>query len=83
MDTAIFDFLQGNMDRHHYETFKDFSNNTFILHLDNGNHDIIDDNDDDDGEDYDDEDDDDDDDDVKIDAFIHENWMSQNEPKFS
>ena len=36
MDTAIFDFLQGNMDRHHYETLKDFSNNTFILHLDNG-----------------------------------------------
>ncbi|VDH90012.1 Hypothetical predicted protein [Mytilus galloprovincialis] len=24
------------MDRHHYETIKDFGNNTFHLHLDNG-----------------------------------------------
>lgn len=22
MDMAVFDFLTGNMDRHHYETFK-------------------------------------------------------------
>lgn len=26
----------GNLDRHHYETFKDFGNDTFLLHLDNG-----------------------------------------------
>ncbi|KAK2817387.1 hypothetical protein Q5P01_025578 [Channa striata] len=25
-----------NMDRHHYETFEKFGNNTFLLHLDNG-----------------------------------------------
>ncbi|KAM9780467.1 uncharacterized protein ACB057_016552 [Neosynchiropus ocellatus] len=27
---------QGNMDRHHYETFEGFGNETFLLHLDNG-----------------------------------------------
>lgn len=26
----------GNQDRHHYETFEKFGNNTFLLHLDNG-----------------------------------------------
>ncbi|KAK5608279.1 hypothetical protein CRENBAI_001569 [Crenichthys baileyi] len=26
----------SNMDRHHYETFEKFGNNTFLLHLDNG-----------------------------------------------
>lgn len=36
MDMAILDFLIGNMDRHHYETFKVFGNNTFPLHLDHG-----------------------------------------------
>ncbi|XP_041363679.1 extracellular serine/threonine protein kinase FAM20C-like [Gigantopelta aegis] len=36
MDLAVFDFLQGNLDRHHYETFVDFGNDTFLLHLDNG-----------------------------------------------
>ena len=36
MDMAVFDFLMGNMDRHHYETFKAFGNNTFPLHLDHG-----------------------------------------------
>uniref|UniRef100_A0A3Q3GKX6 FAM20 C-terminal domain-containing protein n=1 Tax=Labrus bergylta TaxID=56723 RepID=A0A3Q3GKX6_9LABR len=25
-----------NMDRHHYETFEEFGNDTFLLHLDNG-----------------------------------------------
>ena len=36
MDMAILDFLMGNMDRHHYETFKVFGNDTFPLHLDHG-----------------------------------------------
>ncbi|XP_061702101.1 extracellular serine/threonine protein kinase FAM20C [Syngnathoides biaculeatus] len=36
MDMSIFDFLTGNMDRHHYETFEKFGNDTFIIHLDNG-----------------------------------------------
>ena len=36
IDMHIFDFLTGNMDRHHYETFHDFGNDTFLLHYDNG-----------------------------------------------
>ena len=36
MDLAILDFLMGNMDRHHYETFKTFGNDTFPIHLDHG-----------------------------------------------
>lgn len=36
MDMSVFDFLTGNMDRHHYETFKAFGNDTFTLHLDHG-----------------------------------------------
>ena len=36
MDLSIFDFLMGNMDRHHYETFKLFGNDTFPIHLDHG-----------------------------------------------
>ncbi|OWR45171.1 hypothetical protein KGM_205913 [Danaus plexippus plexippus] len=36
IDMSIFDFLTGNMDRHHYETFKMFGNETFTLHLDQG-----------------------------------------------
>ncbi|WAQ96577.1 FA20C-like protein [Mya arenaria] len=36
IDMHVFDFLTGNMDRHHYETFTDFGNETFLLHLDNG-----------------------------------------------
>ncbi|XP_045476439.1 extracellular serine/threonine protein CG31145 [Harmonia axyridis] len=36
MDMAVFDFLMGNMDRHHYETFKIFGNDTFPIHLDHG-----------------------------------------------
>lgn len=28
--------LLGNMDRHHYETFEEFGNETFLLHLDHG-----------------------------------------------
>ena len=36
IDLAVFDFLTGNMDRHHYETFAIFGNATFPLHLDQG-----------------------------------------------
>lgn len=36
MDMAVFDFLIGNMDRHHYETFLSFGNNSSPLHLDHG-----------------------------------------------
>ncbi|XP_051240493.1 extracellular serine/threonine protein kinase FAM20C-like [Dicentrarchus labrax] len=36
IDMVILDFLMSNMDRHHYETFEKFGNNTFLLHLDNG-----------------------------------------------
>ncbi|KAL1005701.1 hypothetical protein UPYG_G00062570 [Umbra pygmaea] len=36
IDMTILDFLMSNMDRHHYETFEKFGNNTFLLHLDNG-----------------------------------------------
>ncbi|XP_037787764.1 extracellular serine/threonine protein CG31145-like [Penaeus monodon] len=36
MDMSILDFLIGNMDRHHYETFKVFGNRTAPIHLDNG-----------------------------------------------
>ncbi|XP_030045934.1 extracellular serine/threonine protein kinase FAM20C-like [Microcaecilia unicolor] len=36
IDMSILDFLMGNLDRHHYETFETFQNDTFLLHLDNG-----------------------------------------------
>lgn len=36
MDMSVFDFLIGNMDRHHYETFLSFGNNSSPLHLDHG-----------------------------------------------
>jgi hypothetical protein len=36
IEMHIFDFVMGNMDRHHYETYKYFGNNTFQLHYDNG-----------------------------------------------
>ncbi|XP_042861833.1 extracellular serine/threonine protein CG31145-like, partial [Penaeus japonicus] len=36
MDMSILDFLMGNMDRHHYETFKMFGNNSSPIHLDHG-----------------------------------------------
>ncbi|KAK7919798.1 hypothetical protein WMY93_011082 [Mugilogobius chulae] len=35
IDMAIFDFLIGNMDRHHYEIFTKFGDEGFPLHLDN------------------------------------------------
>ncbi|KAM9426002.1 pseudokinase FAM20A [Pholidichthys leucotaenia] len=35
IDMAIFDFLMGNMDRHHYEIFTKFGDEGFLLHLDN------------------------------------------------
>ncbi|OQR69734.1 dentin matrix protein 4-like, partial [Tropilaelaps mercedesae] len=46
-DMAVLDFLTGNMDRHHYETFKLFGNESAPVHLDHGrgfgktNHDEI------------------------------------------
>ncbi|XP_064631803.1 extracellular serine/threonine protein kinase FAM20C-like isoform X1 [Lineus longissimus] len=36
IDLAVFDFLTGNMDRHHYETFQAFGNETFLIHFDQG-----------------------------------------------
>ncbi|CAG7728587.1 unnamed protein product [Allacma fusca] len=36
IDMSILDFLIGNMDRHHYETFKMFGNYSFLVHLDHG-----------------------------------------------
>lgn len=35
IDMSIFDFLTGNMDRHHYEIFTRFGDEGFLLHLDN------------------------------------------------
>uniref|UniRef100_A0AAY4ACM9 FAM20 C-terminal domain-containing protein n=1 Tax=Denticeps clupeoides TaxID=299321 RepID=A0AAY4ACM9_9TELE len=35
IDMAIFDFLMGNMDRHHYEIFTKFGDAGFLLHFDN------------------------------------------------
>ncbi|ESP03996.1 hypothetical protein LOTGIDRAFT_156599 [Lottia gigantea] len=36
MDLTVFDFIIGNMDRHHYETFIEFGNDTFPIHMDHG-----------------------------------------------
>jgi len=36
MDLSVYDFLMGNMDRHHYETFLIFGNNSFPIHIDHG-----------------------------------------------
>ncbi|KAG8189856.1 hypothetical protein JTE90_023363, partial [Oedothorax gibbosus] len=36
MDLAIFDFLTGNMDRHHYDEFTTFGNDSSIIHWDHG-----------------------------------------------
>ncbi|XP_061561869.1 LOW QUALITY PROTEIN: pseudokinase FAM20A [Phycodurus eques] len=35
IDMSVFDFLMGNMDRHHYEIFTKFGDEGFLLHLDN------------------------------------------------
>ncbi|XP_005992213.1 pseudokinase FAM20A [Latimeria chalumnae] len=35
IDMSIFDFLTGNMDRHHYEIFTKFGNDGILIHLDN------------------------------------------------
>ncbi|XP_061564944.1 pseudokinase FAM20A [Cololabis saira] len=35
IDMTIFDFLIGNMDRHHYEIFTKFGDEGLLLHLDN------------------------------------------------
>ncbi|XP_076451530.1 extracellular serine/threonine protein CG31145-like [Babylonia areolata] len=36
VDMSVLDFLMGNLDRHHYESFRTFGNDSFIVHLDNG-----------------------------------------------
>jgi len=36
MEVATFDFLQGNQDRHHFDTFKLFKNESFPVLFDNG-----------------------------------------------
>nr|KAI8765335.1 extracellular serine/threonine protein kinase FAM20C-like isoform X1 [Biomphalaria glabrata] len=36
MDTSVFDFLIGNMDRHNVEFFSQFGADTFLLHYDHG-----------------------------------------------
>lgn len=36
MDLSIFDFITGNMDRHHYERMVTLSDQSFIIHIDNG-----------------------------------------------
>lgn len=36
IDTHIFDFLTGNMDRHHVNLFADFGNDSTLIHMDNG-----------------------------------------------
>ncbi|KAI8797324.1 extracellular serine/threonine protein kinase FAM20C, partial [Biomphalaria glabrata] len=35
-DVGVFDFLIGNLDRHHVELFEHFGNDTSLIHLDNG-----------------------------------------------
>ncbi|CAO2645907.1 Pseudokinase FAM20A [Lemmus lemmus] len=35
IDMAVFDFLIGNMDRHHYEMFTKFGDDGYLIHLDN------------------------------------------------
>lgn len=35
MDLAVLDFLMGNMDRHHYETFKVLEKTVDAIFLDN------------------------------------------------
>ncbi|XP_051888621.1 pseudokinase FAM20A isoform X1 [Pristis pectinata] len=35
IDMAIFDFLTGNMDRHHFEVFTKFGKDGYIIHFDN------------------------------------------------
>lgn len=36
IDTAIFDYLIGNADRHHYESFQDDGGASMLILLDNG-----------------------------------------------
>ncbi|KAK7112956.1 extracellular serine/threonine protein CG31145-like [Littorina saxatilis] len=36
VDMSVMDFMMGNLDRHHYETFRAFGNDSFIIHLDHG-----------------------------------------------
>lgn len=36
MDMAVLDYLSNNLDRHHYETFYEFGNESSPIHLDHG-----------------------------------------------
>lgn len=36
MDLSVFDFIIGNLDRHHFERMESMSNTTFVIHLDHG-----------------------------------------------
>ena len=36
IDMAVFDFITGNMDRHHFERMISLGNESFSIHLDNG-----------------------------------------------
>ncbi|KAL8593352.1 hypothetical protein ACOMHN_067308 [Nucella lapillus] len=36
VDMSVLDYLMGNLDRHHYESFRSLGNDSFIIHLDNG-----------------------------------------------
>ena len=35
-DSCVFDFLMGNADRHHYETYARASRHGRLMHIDNG-----------------------------------------------
>lgn len=35
-DSCVFDFLMGNADRHHYETYAKASKHGRLMHIDNG-----------------------------------------------
>ena len=35
-DASIFDYLIGNADRHHYESFQNFSGESMMIMFDNG-----------------------------------------------
>lgn len=41
IDTAIFDYLIGNADRHHYESFQDDGGASMLILLDNAKRSVI------------------------------------------